>query len=86
MLKAQSRGEDSWEGFVNGLKAGFGGEEQFKTRMYNVMTEWGWNPDTTPGKLSKTVVGFLAGMLVDPLSYIPVWCLGQDMGSFEGKR
>ncbi len=87
MLKASSRGEDAWEGFWNGLRAGFSDDEQFKTRMYDVLTEWGWNPETTGGKIGKTVVGFLTGMLVDPLSYIPgPGILAKNLGSFVGKK
>jgi hypothetical protein len=87
MLK-RSRGQnvDVGDSFMKGLKAGFNDDERYKKRMFDLLTEYGWNPHTTPGKIGKYAVGFLAGVMVDPISYISFGPLTKSFAGMIGKN
>jgi hypothetical protein len=87
MLK-QSRGqwtEGVGDSFLKGLQAGFNDDETYKTRVFDLLTEYGWNPETTPAKIGKHAVGFLAGMMVDPLSWMGLGPLAKSFAGVVGK-
>ena len=68
-IKALMKDENPVTAFWEGIKSGFSNEREYQVRMYDILTELGWDPESTPASVSKHVLGFALGMIADPLTY-----------------
>ena len=61
---------DPFSSFVRGVRAGFADDPKFQTRITDVITELGWDPEAgTAESWTKEIIGFLGGIVLDPLTY-----------------
>ena len=77
-----SRGEESenpFLSFTRGLLSAFSGDEEAKTRFFDILTDLGWEPDTTAGHVGKFALGMGLGILLDPITYTGVGALAKSM-------
>jgi len=77
-----SRGEEAenpFLSFTRGLFSAFSGDEEAKTRWFDILTELGWEPDSTSGHVGKFALGMGLGILLDPVTYIGVGALAKSL-------
>ena len=67
----QYEGEDDpFTAFWKGFRSAWTDERKYNVTFSDVLTELGWDPQTTSEKVAKGVVGFLGSVLIDPISYL----------------
>ncbi len=70
----------AWKGFESAFRDD---QPQYKKRIFDVLTELGWKPDEEwdTEDVFKRAVGFIGGVLLDPVTYIwPGGAIGKRIG------